>query len=392
MQSDRRQRALPNNLRENELNLETKIPTELWASIRTNYEKRNFTGAILDAFHYLSDLIRKKSDSEGDGAQLIGSAFGGASPKIKLNKLQTESERNIQKGMEQLLRGIYQTFRNPRSHEKVSDTDEDAQIIIIFIGYIVRQLDLAKSQFSRDDYIKRIFDPDFVPQIRYSELLVEEIPTAQRLETFLDVYRAKNTGKIEHLRYFFNALLPKLSDDEISQAHEVISEELKTADDEATIRIIIGSLGDKCWKHLHETARLRMENRLIRSVKEGKYDTKLKRTRDGSLGTWIISVLPHISLKQEALRAISDSLNSGNPEREDYIIKYILSSMTCLTEEFPFGFDLLFTEKIKSGDVRFYNAAISAPWTDWSEELSEAVTNFVAVEPTYDPFSDDIPF
>ncbi|PKA71072.1 uncharacterized protein (TIGR02391 family) [Pseudomonas baetica] len=374
------------------MNLETKIPTEPWTLTRTNYEKRNFTGAILDAFHYLSDLIRKKSGLEGDGAPLIGSAFGGASPKIKLNKLQTESERNIQKGMEQTLRGIYQTFRNPRSHEKISDTEEDAQIIIIFIGYIVRQLDLAKSQFSREDYLKRILDPDFVPQIRYAELLVDDIPINQRLETFLDVYRAKTAGKIEHLRYFFNALISKLSPDEINQVHEVISEELKTADDEATLRIIIGSLGSKCWEHLQETARLRIENRLIRSIKDGKYDAKLNRVRDGSLGTWIISILPKISLKGEALRAISDSLHSDNVEKEDYVIRYILSSMTHLSEDLPFGFDILFTEKIQKGDVRFYDAVNVLPWKDWSEELTDAVINFKAVEPTYDPFVDDIPF
>lgn len=374
------------------MNLETKVPSELWTQIRTNYEKRNFTGAILDAFHYLSDLIRKKSGAEGDGGQLIGSALGGASPKIKLNKLQTESERNIQKGMEQTLRGIYQTFRNPRSHEKISDTDEDAQIIIIFIGYIVRQLDLAKSQFSREDYLKRILDPDFVPQARYSELLVEEIPKTQRLEVFLDVYRAKESGKIEHLRYFFNALLPKLSLDDLNQAYEVISEELKTAEDELTLRTIVGSLGKECWINLQESARLRIENRLIRSIKEGKFNTKLRRLRDGAFGTWIISIFSQISLKQEALRAISDSLNSNNSEREDYIIKYILPNMDELSEDLPFGFDTLFLKKIKIGNVRFYDAAQTMPWLEWSTELTDAIINFVAVEPTFDPFNDDIPF
>lgn len=375
------------------MNLETNIPAELWASIRTNYEKRNFTGAILDAFHFLSDLIRKKSGSEGDGAALIGTALGGATPKIKLNKLQSESEWNVQRGMEQLLRGIYQTFRNPRSHEKTADSEEDAQIIIIFLGYIVRQLDLAKSQFSREDFIKRILDPDFVPQARYSELLVEEIPTSQRLETFLDVYRAKNSGKIDNLRHFFNALLPKLSDDERAQAYEVISEELKIADDEATIRVVIGTLGKTCWKNLHETARLRIENRLIRSVKEGKYNAKQKRVRDGSLGTWIISIFSQISLKQEALRAISDSLESSSTEREDYILKYIFSSMASLSDTFPFGYDDLFTSKLKNGDERFFKAIRdSSPWTDWSLELSDAIINFEAVEPIYDPFDDDIPF
>jgi uncharacterized protein (TIGR02391 family) len=150
------------------VNLETKLPTELWESVRTNYEKRNFTGAILDAFYFLSDLLRKKSGAEGDGASLIGQALGGVSPKIKLNKLQSESEWNAQKGIEQLLRGFYQAFRNPRSHEKTADTEEDAQILIDFIGYLVRQIDQAKAQFSRQDFLKRVLDPDFVPQKRYA--------------------------------------------------------------------------------------------------------------------------------------------------------------------------------------------------------------------------------
>ncbi len=208
------------------MNLETILPAELWEAVRVNYEKRNFTGAILDAFYFLSDLLRKKSGAEGDGAALIGQALGGATPKIKLNRLQSESEWNVQKGLEQMLRGFYQAVRNPRSHEKATDSEEDAQVLIVFIGYLVRQIDQAKSQFSRADFQKRVLDPDFVPQQRYAQLLVDEIPAGQRLEVFLDVYRAKETGKPEHLCYFFSVLLAQLADDERRQAYEVLSEEL----------------------------------------------------------------------------------------------------------------------------------------------------------------------
>jgi uncharacterized protein (TIGR02391 family) len=375
------------------MNLETKITSELWASIRTNYEKRDFTGSILDAFHFLSDLIRKKSGAEGDGAALIGSAMSGANPKIKLNKLQTESEWNIQRGMETTLRGMYQTFRNPRSHEKFSDTEEDAQIIIVFIGYIVRQLDLAKSQFSREDFLKRVMDPDFFPNCRYSDLLVSEIPAGQLLEVFLDTYRAKTSGKIEHLRYFFNSLLPKLNTDQLKQAHEVISDELKTADDETSIRYIIGSLGSSCWESIHETARLRIENRLIKSIKEGRHDIKQGRTLDGSLGTWITCIFNKMALKQEAIRAIYGSLSSKNLERENYIFKYILAGSIALSERTPLGYDELFTKKIKAGDERFYDAIIMGEfWGIQSASLEEAINSFVPALPTYDSFDDDIPF
>ena len=82
------------------MNLETRLPADLWDAVRMNYEKRNFKGAILDSFYFLSDLLRKKSGAEGDGAVLIGQALGGATPKIKLNRLQSESEWNVQKGVE----------------------------------------------------------------------------------------------------------------------------------------------------------------------------------------------------------------------------------------------------------------------------------------------------
>ncbi|WP_215398053.1 TIGR02391 family protein [Rheinheimera oceanensis] len=82
------------------MNLETRLPDSLWEAVCSNYEKRNFTGAVLDAFYFLSELLRNKSGIEGDGQALIGQALGGAAPKIKLYRLRTESEQNIQKGMD----------------------------------------------------------------------------------------------------------------------------------------------------------------------------------------------------------------------------------------------------------------------------------------------------
>ena len=100
------------------MNLETNIRESLWAAIQTNYENHNYTGAILDAMHFLSNLLRDKTGLEDDGVSLVGQALGGRNPKLKVNKLQSESDKNVQKGVEQILRGLYQAIRNPRSHEK----------------------------------------------------------------------------------------------------------------------------------------------------------------------------------------------------------------------------------------------------------------------------------
>lgn len=98
--------------------------------------RNNYTGAIIDSIMYINNRIREKADLQNDGISLVGAAFGGNEPKIKLNKLQTESEHNVQKGVEQILRGIIQGIRNPRSHEKFDDSLEHANSIILFISYL----------------------------------------------------------------------------------------------------------------------------------------------------------------------------------------------------------------------------------------------------------------
>src|SRR4051794_10855132 len=97
--------------------------------------------AILDGRHFLGQLIRDRSGLDGDGQSLVGSAFGGANPLLKVNQLQTDSDWNLQRGVEALLRGLYQAIRNPRSHAKFSDTQEDAQALLLFINYLIGIID-----------------------------------------------------------------------------------------------------------------------------------------------------------------------------------------------------------------------------------------------------------
>ena len=323
--------------RETEVNLETRLPDPLWESVRANYEKRNFTAAILDAFYFLSELLRNKSGTEGDGASLIGQALGGAAPKIKLNRLQTESEQNAQRGMEQLLRGLYQCVRNPRSHDKAADSEEDAQTLIVFVGYVVKQIDQAKAQFSRPDFVRRVLDPDFVPQERYAELLVSDIPLRARLDVFLDLYRESENWKLEHMRLFLKVLLAQFSDDKIRQVCEVLTEDLATSEAEATMRVVLGSFPPSLWSRIGEAARLRVENKVIRSVRDGRLESRSGRCRGGTLGTWSTSIFPVMILKNEMIAAIASKIWSRSSEERAYLFRYLFNSLQNLSEAVPPG-------------------------------------------------------
>ena len=176
------------------MNLQTHVCPELWLAVSDTYQAENYSHAILDAMHFLSGMLRDKTGVDGDGVSLVGQALGGEVPRLRVNKLQTETEKNIQKGLEQLLRGLYLAIRNPRSHEQAKDTKPSADAIIIFIDYCLSILDKSEEPFTLTRFLTRVFDPDFVSSERYAQLLVEEIPANKRLDTLIGLQRAGSRG------------------------------------------------------------------------------------------------------------------------------------------------------------------------------------------------------
>jgi uncharacterized protein (TIGR02391 family) len=157
------------------LNIEPRVDQRLWAAIEKSYQSGDYTGAIVDSIHYLGELIREKTGLESDGTSLVGQAFGGQNPRLKVTKCQTESEKNIQSGIEHFVRGIYQGIRNPRSHEKLTDGVEDADALILFVNYLVTVIDKGKGPFDKEVFMEQIFDPYFTEQDRYAGLLVDRM-------------------------------------------------------------------------------------------------------------------------------------------------------------------------------------------------------------------------
>ena len=63
-------------------------------SIRTHYENKDYTEVVRDALLCLTTEIRKKSDlTDSDGVDLINKAFSEKQPLIKINKLETTTDK-----------------------------------------------------------------------------------------------------------------------------------------------------------------------------------------------------------------------------------------------------------------------------------------------------------
>ena len=63
-------------------------------SIKTHYENKDYTEVVRDALLCLTSEIRKKSDlTDSDGVELINKAFSEKQPLIKINKLETTTDK-----------------------------------------------------------------------------------------------------------------------------------------------------------------------------------------------------------------------------------------------------------------------------------------------------------
>lgn len=385
------------------MNLETNVSEELWRAIRTTYENKNYTGAIQDAVYFLSDRLREKSDLEGDGQSLVGEALGGENPRLKVTRLESETEWSIQRGTEFLLRGIYAAIRNPRSHEKHADSKQDADSIISFIDYLLRVIGASKAPFNISEFMERVLDPDFVETQEYGELLVDEIPRKKRLEVAFRTYREKEKVTTKQLRIVIRALLKKLSEEAAKEFFRVVTEELKSTTESSTIRAAIRSLPPEKWPEVGRIARIRIENKLFEEIKDGRYDSQRERCLSGSLGTWTQSITKYIERQNRLGHLLIRKLTSGNSAEQNYVFNYFFHDFRTLLDSPPKALQRVVLDGLQSGDKRFYDGVSGQLfWTEddwWGDEIEKAMDNFQESEPE-DEFSeeslmggdDDLPF
>ena len=314
------------------MTIRNEIDVELWEALEKNYESENYKSAILDAIFKLTETIRNKTGLEGDGSALIGQAFGGNDPQIKLNKLQTDSEKDIQKGIQDILRGIYTGIRNPRSHDAMVDDKLSADAIIVFINYLLKLIDQSKLRFSETDFLERVFDPYYVKTEEYSDLLVQEIPKRQRANIAIQVILQHKRGDIYALGFFFKSLLKQLEPFEVSRTCKVIDGELRATQDQADIRYILHMCPGGLWLQLDKTVRIRTENILYEDFSKGAFDVSSGLCgKCGALATWITEDhLINFDKIEKWTRQAVEMLQSDSSATTAYISNFFLvQNMPC---------------------------------------------------------------
>ncbi len=393
------------------MNLRAEIRPELWEATAKPYESEIFSNAILEAIHYLSNILRERANVDGDGASLVGQALGGDSPRLRINKFQTETEKNEQKGLEQILRGVYQGIRTPRSHEQFEDTQASANAIILFIDYLLSIVSQAKEPFTLEEWSKRVFDPDFVASDRYAQLLASEVPPKKYIDALITTYRNKMSGDGEKLTYIFKALIDLIGDDKLGDFLAIVSDELKVTQEDNVIEMILQILPNYLWPRIEEVARIRIENKLIRSSESGKYNPSSQKSIPGWLGAWARDFIKYFTLKAEVSEVIWKKLQ-GSEEDRNYVAQFFFWVLPHTLEHTDTKYSEFTNNSRKKAYTDTIAKAVSVPLgtnflrdklvenfynfpSDWQDLLIEKLTPLKESDPEYFEkinASKDLPF
>lgn len=291
----------------------------------------HYTDAILAGTKYLTDVLREKGGVEGDGAQLVGQVLGGAAPKVPLNSLQTTSEKDEQKGIEQLLRGYYMGIRNPRTHENVEDTEEFCIRVMVIIDTMLQYLEREVEEFDVGMFVERIYDPHFVASEEYAEALVAQIPNDKLVRVFISAFDRRNDGDIKDIKYAFRAMYQLMSEDDLPAATEHVGLALRDAVEMSDIADLFRLLKPSAWQLLQEDVKMRIENLVIDSCKKGKYDYYAGLEK-GSLGTWGNTLGRYFSRKND-LAGVLISRLENDWYTQNYVGKYFMFSLPAIVTD-----------------------------------------------------------
>ena len=281
-----------------------------------------YTDAVLAGIRCLSDTLRKIGDAEGDGAQLVGQVLGGAAPLFALSKLQTIAEKDEQKGIEQLIRGIYQGIRNPRSHEEIADSEEYAIKVLTLIDLCLTYLARKIEEFDVQVFVARIYDVHFVENLEYAQALMAEVPKSEIISVFTNAFSNRSHGDLNKVNYAFGALYQLMTHEQMAEAAWIVGEDLRNAVDPSEFANIFRLLKQECWPLLPEDARMRSENVIIEACKSGIHDARNSRTT-GSLGSWGGRFGRYFSRRKELAEMLIIKLN-GNWYSQNYVGKYFM--------------------------------------------------------------------
>ncbi|ALE74388.1 hypothetical protein AD006_25325 [Pseudonocardia sp. EC080610-09] len=106
-----------------------------------------YADAVSAAFKAVEARVKALSPHDLSGKRLMGQTFGTASPHLDVTTArEPRSIQDEREGFNQLFMGSFQGIRDPRAHEEMADTAEEAMEYLGLASLLMRRLDIAEKK------------------------------------------------------------------------------------------------------------------------------------------------------------------------------------------------------------------------------------------------------
>ena len=317
-------------------------------SIKTHYENKDYTEVVRDALLCLTTEIRKKSDlTDSDGVDLINKAFSEKQPLIKINKLETTTDKNKHRGIMDLSKGLIEYFRNPMSHSKQEYSKKVADAILVLLDEVIlEEIIGSKSINSIEDWYLEITNDLFPNTERYAKSLISAIPKNKYYELAVMLY--KNRNKIKKLKdKIIDELVNNLSEEEFKDYCEVIENDLFGNITENDVISSLKFISTNIWNKLSDLAKSKVEDIAKEDISNLYLDFEYEcgnyipsEQKNGYILENSIHILENFSNLQDIIDVIVEKATvNSNEFLQDYLFeKYFFLIMSKSTKK---HFDLI---------------------------------------------------
>jgi len=299
-------------------------------SIKMHYENKDYTEVVRDAILCLMNEIRKKSDlQDDDGVDLINKAFSEKKPLIKVNKMQTQTEKNKQRGINDLSKGIVEYFRNPMSHSKQNYSKEITDALLVIIDKVLlEEIIKSKSLNSIEDWYLEIIS-DLCPNTeRYAQNLANSIPNNKIYELVVQLYKNRKNIKNEKIK-IITELIKKLKKEEFIEYCSIIEDDIYGKNSEEEIVNILRFVSKEVWDNFKDLSKIKIEDMVLTDIEKCEvYSTEDSYEFDivqnyGNIAIAAKHLLDMFSNKKEIVECIYEKLvdSKNNEWQFDFLIE-----------------------------------------------------------------------
>ncbi len=119
------------------------IDSDLRTATRSRFISEHYADAVEAGVKVLNECVRAKSGSTEDGDALMTSVFSEKSPKLRINRLRSASDRSEQRGHMMMCQGVVAAWRNPRAHS--TEFDDTAEKALMMLEHVQHLIEVTKA-------------------------------------------------------------------------------------------------------------------------------------------------------------------------------------------------------------------------------------------------------